>query len=139
MRRPGHGAGCCYDHGGATRKNGRRRVRLKPLNPATADLLFDKIESVRMACIGKRDTFGAAEQTMAKLSVLVSFLGSDPRCLASTLLRSLRGLTFWGTGQRVGMARCARQPTSNCRRNIVNGPIDQATWKRIELFVRCAG
>ena len=62
--------GCCYHHGGATPKNGRRRVRLKPLNPAAADYLFDKIESDRAACIDMRDAFGAVEQTMAKLAVL---------------------------------------------------------------------
>ena len=62
--------GCCYHHGGATPKHGRRRVRLKPLNPTAADYLFDKIESDRVACIDKRDAFGAVEQTMAKLAVL---------------------------------------------------------------------
>jgi hypothetical protein len=62
--------GCCYHHGGATPKNGRRRVSLKPLNPAAADYLFDKIESDRVTCINKRDASGAVEQTMAKLAVL---------------------------------------------------------------------
>jgi hypothetical protein len=45
-------------------------VRLKALNPAAADYLFDKIESDRVACIGKRDPLGAVGQTMAKLAVL---------------------------------------------------------------------
>jgi len=62
--------GCCYHHGGATPKYGRRRVRLKPLSPAAAAHLFDKIESDRVACIGKRDFSGAIEQTVAKLAVL---------------------------------------------------------------------
>jgi hypothetical protein len=62
--------GCCYHHGGATPKHGRRRVRLQPLNQAAADFLFDKIERDRVACIGKRNALGAVEQTMAKLSVL---------------------------------------------------------------------
>jgi len=44
---------------------------LKPLNPAAADYLFDKIESDRrVACFCKRDALGAVEQTMAKLAVL---------------------------------------------------------------------
>jgi hypothetical protein len=63
--------GCCYHHGGATLKNGRRRARLKPLNPTAADYLLDKIESGWVARIGKRDAFGAVGQTMAKLAPVV--------------------------------------------------------------------
>jgi hypothetical protein len=70
MRRAGNGEWLLLPPRRSTPKNGRRRVRLKPLNPAAADYLFDKIESERVACLDKGDALAAVGQTMAKLAVL---------------------------------------------------------------------
>jgi hypothetical protein len=43
---------------------------LKPLNPAAANYLFDKMESERVARLDKGDALAAVGQTMAKLAVL---------------------------------------------------------------------